>query len=131
MAMYPDPPAPGKAAVPSTDYVRLFDRIWTARTLIPPVWWANVKPEIITQHLGWLKAGLFQAELFCIDNVAEYFYAGTPKEEWDPQEDFPCLAPPYSTFWMEYRRPSRLVSEETGITSNKHMPLSVGFLFSV
>lgn len=46
-----------------------------------------------------------------VTNVADYVWRQT--EQWsttDPNE-FPCLTPPFPTFWTEYRRPSVFVHE--------------------
>lgn len=37
-----------------------------------------------------------------IQNVAEYYYVGTPQEHWD-LDDFPRIVSPWPAFWMEYR----------------------------
>ena len=93
--------------------LRFADRILSASTMRPP---AFVRPEWIdtAKNLAWLQEGLRRAVVFRIDNVAEYFFAGTPKEEWDICEDFPCLAPPYPVFWMEYKMPKTIISETFG-----------------
>lgn len=70
-----------------------------------------------------------EMQIFCIDNVAEYLYAQTAQEEWHPKEDFPCLAPPFRTFWMEYGRPSKIVSSLFGTRGNQDLPYRVGFFF--
>jgi hypothetical protein len=51
-----------------------------------------------------------EAEVFAVDNVAEYLYAETDQEEWHINDDFPCLALPAPVCWFETRRPSRIVS---------------------
>ena len=38
-----------------------------------------------------------------IDNVAEYFYSGTDQEYWSLDKDFPNLAPPFRSFWCEFK----------------------------
>jgi hypothetical protein len=76
-------------------------------------------------------AAVAEAQVLVIDNVAEYFYAGTSQEEWDPKEEFPCVAPPYPVFWMEYRRPSRILSTDYGVKSSAELAEECGFLFSV
>jgi hypothetical protein len=50
------------------------------------------------------------------DNVAEYYFEGTDKEEWLPS-DFPNAAPPWDEFWIDFKAPRRCVSEKTGITA--------------
>ncbi len=51
------------------------------------------------------------APIIRIQNVADYFW---PHERlrWDAYTDFPNLAPPFPAFWMEYRLPSTLRTEE-------------------
>lgn len=61
------------------------------------------------------KTAIQDMETFEVTNVAEYLYAQTDQEVWDVEHDFPCLAPPFPNFWMEFARPSQLVSEITGV----------------
>jgi hypothetical protein len=75
------------------------------------------------------KQDLRSAEVFVIDNVAEYLYAQTDQEEWDVKSDFPCLAPPFPSFWMEYGRPSKIVSRIHGTQSNRDLPYRIGLWF--
>jgi hypothetical protein len=94
----------------------------------------RILEQILTNGHPGLKMDVFrseiqQAEIFNIDNVAEYLYAGTDQEEWDVKKDFPCLAPPFPVFWMEFCRPSRIVSRAAGVQSNAYMPHRCGFLF--
>jgi hypothetical protein len=72
---------------------------------------------------------LLNAQPYLIDNVSEYFYAQTDQETWDVKTDFPCLAPPSPEFWMEYSRPSKIVSKERGVQDSSNMPHRVGMLF--
>jgi hypothetical protein len=72
---------------------------------------------------------LTSAEIFVADNVAEYLYAGTDQEEWDLGKDFPNLAPPFPLFWIEHRRPSKIISREYGERDAKAIPRNVGLLF--
>jgi hypothetical protein len=44
----------------------------------------------------------------CADNVAEFFYAGTPKEDWETTKDFPSCVPPLPSMFVEMKRPSCL-----------------------
>jgi hypothetical protein len=50
--------------------------------------------------------------VICIDNVAEYMYAGTDQENWDLGRDFPNLAPPFPMFWCEHRIVRKIRSED-------------------
>jgi hypothetical protein len=43
--------------------------------------------------------------VFEATNVNEYFYNGTDQEFWQPDRDFPCMAPPGYMSWFEYSRP--------------------------
>jgi hypothetical protein len=72
------------------------------------------------------KAELAQCEVFLIDNVAEYLYAQTDQDIWNPKTDFPCLAPPFPSFWMEYGRPSRILSSIDGVVFRCKRPLGYG-----
>lgn len=54
------------------------------------------------------------ATAIIVDNVADFFWAGTDQEIWDLEEDFPCVAPPLPFFWAEYRMPKSGVSSATG-----------------
>jgi hypothetical protein len=82
-------------------------------------------------YCSWFRQAAALAEVFVIDNVAEYLYAGTDQDHWDVKKDFPCLAPPYPTFWMEYRRPSKVHSCVTGTQSSAAMLDTCGFLMAV
>ena len=44
-----------------------------------------------------------------IDNVTEYLFAGTDKEDWGV-DDFPNQAPPFETMWFESQAPSGIRS---------------------
>lgn len=45
---------------------------------------------------------LKDAVCFDVDNVNEYFYAINDQEYWEWESDFPSMAPPFETFWMEH-----------------------------
>lgn len=54
-----------------------------------------------------IKEALRNAEVFRIDNVAEYFYKHNnfdkmKNKEWNISKEFPNLAPPFDCFWMEF-----------------------------
>jgi hypothetical protein len=78
------------------------------------------------------KRLLSAAVVFVIDEIAEYFYAGTDQETWSVYEDFPNLAPPYPVYWMEWRRPSKIVSDRYGVLNaqavRERQPDEVGVL---
>lgn len=49
-----------------------------------------------------------------IDNVTEFYFAGTDKEEWDLSRDFPYLIPPFDKVWLETNRPTIINSSVHG-----------------
>ena len=112
------------------DHVLLIDRLRCGAKLLPSYWQRQADPKDWQSISDWSVQMAKQAVIFQIDNVAEYFYAGTDKEEWHVEEDFPCISPPYPCFWMEYVAPTRLVSCVNGI---QEMPQNAGtrcgFLF--
>jgi hypothetical protein len=62
-------------------------------------------------HLGSDLADWFEgATVLVADNVTEYYYAVSDREVWE-LEDFPNVAPPFSTFFIETRRPTCIRSE--------------------
>lgn len=61
--------------------------------------------------LGPKLSGLFnQAPVIVADNVTEYYYAISDREVWN-YEDFPNVAPPFPSFFIETRRPSIIFTE--------------------
>lgn len=62
------------------------------------------------------------AQCFAIDNVAEYLYAGTDQENWDPRTDFPNVAPPFPRCWFDHKRPSRINSRVLGDQDASKLP---------
>lgn len=61
------------------------------------------------------KERLREATNIVADQVTEYFYAVNDQEYWSLEHDFPNLAPPFDTFWIESRPPTRIVSKEHGV----------------
>lgn len=61
-----------------------------------------------------LMDDLRRAEVVEVSNVAEYFYEGNDREDWDLAVDFPCLAPVFPVMWMEWRIPRHSVSQKLG-----------------
>jgi hypothetical protein len=95
---------------------RMADWVLASDRLTFPPWWRGRDLAPYAGHLEWLQEALGRAAVVVVDNVAEYFYAGTDKEEWDGEKDFPCLAPPFPVLWMEYRAPRKVVSSVYGTT---------------
>jgi hypothetical protein len=84
-------------------------------------------PAVLHAHARDFAAGVDRSVVIEASNVAEYFYAGTDQEDWS-LADFPCLAPPYETMFIEMRRPTRIVSELTGVTRSDRLPWRWGVL---
>jgi len=75
--------------------MRLFDEIRSS-------YWDRLGPA--------MQAKFLEAERFTADNVTEYYFALTDQENWDV-EHFPNIAPPFPTFWIETRKPSKITTE--------------------
>lgn len=65
-----------------------------------------------------------------ISNVARYAWESQEKLSTTDKEQFPCLAPPFPSFWMEYKRPPFFVHERDDLEQDhtaaqwKHLRLS-------
>ncbi len=66
-----------------------------------------------------------------IDNVAEYFYSGTDQEYWSLDKDFPNLAPPFRSFWCEFKMVRTIHSKQGDTDVSQWLPQGgrVGQLF--
>jgi hypothetical protein len=85
-----------------------------------------LSPEVndeVKQHLR---------ESFVIDAtpVSDYFYEGTDQEYWDLRTDFPNIAPPYEQFFLEFKAPAKIVSQEFGerLWGDEIRPIGWGLL---
>lgn len=58
---------------------------------------------------------LAERTLIVADNVAEHYWRGTDQEEWDLQEDFPNIAPPFERMFIEAAYPAYSLSKVTGL----------------
>lgn len=114
---------------------RLIDRIMARQFSTPLPSWVNSPDDYHASRENAMRE-MSAAEVINVDNVADYVLSGTDQEEfgWD---DYPTMAPPFASFWMEYRTPSRMVSvdptpeaklRKDGSLSTEHMPRSVGAL---
>jgi hypothetical protein len=63
-----------------------------------------LKLEANKNYMVSLQTLLNKAQIFHIDNVAEYFYQ-SDHVVWDAEKDFPNMAPPFENFYFEYRLP--------------------------
>jgi len=95
-----------------------------------PPWVANDGLlQLDSRSLASFRAKLDEAELIEASELCEFFYAGTDQEEWSIERDFPKLAPPFPVFWIEMKKPSRIVDRVTGAQSSDGLPDRMGFLF--
>lgn len=70
-----------------------------------------------------------KSELVLINNVAQYYYAGTDQEEWRLEEHYPNLAPPWDSFFVEYKQPTKIISNVNGEIYNPFVGMHAGILF--
>ncbi len=100
------------------------------REVYAPPWKARDGLVPLDSHsLAGFRARLDEAELIEASELCEFFYAGTDQEEWSIERDFPKLAPPFPVFWIEMKRPSRIVSRVVGVRPSDCLPERMGFLF--
>lgn len=109
---------------------RMADRMLTGTIDVPHWVRADLTKNDIARLRDTMCEALASVPIVVIDNVCEYLYAGTSQEEWLITRDFPTIAPPFPRFWMEMRRPSKIVSEVHGErrVSDHEMGYAWGFL---
>lgn len=87
--------------------VTLRDRVRTAiaaRRIIVPG--RSLEEHLrLGEDLERLRPALAAAVVFDVQNVADYFQPYADDRDWDLSRDFPNLAPPYETCWLEYAMP--------------------------
>jgi hypothetical protein len=109
--------------------ISLMERVRFGNVYAPP-WVAEGRLLLLADRwLAGTRAKLDRAELIEASVACEYFYAGTDQEEWSIESDFPRLVPPFPVFWIEMRRPSRVVSRVNGTLPSDGLPERMGFLF--
>ena len=81
------------------------------------------------QFLSPIRAKLEQAEMIEASDVCETFYTGTEYEDWDFERDVSRFALPFPVFWIEMKKPSRVVTSSTGVQSTEGFADRTGFLF--
>jgi hypothetical protein len=98
---------------------RLIDLALSGTWKLP--FWCKTLTELESQglmeHKRQVMSDLAKAKVIVADNICEYFYANNPKEEWHVETDFPCCAPPHDLLFIEMKRPSRILSEGTIVSS--------------
>jgi hypothetical protein len=74
-----------------------------------------------------VKESLPQAVVVNCDEVSEYYWQGTTQEYWS-MKDFPNVAPPYESFWLDFHAPRQVTSDTRGTYSwSSSMPTRWGF----
>lgn len=69
-------------------------------------------PQLAAEREGAVEAAK-AAVCFDVTNVARFFYETSEQDYWDWLVDFPCIAPPFDTFWMEFQAP-RVIRTDKG-----------------
>ena len=115
---------------------RLIDDL-RATTKIGMPWF--VEPSQEAQWVDYAKRVLDlvrenpELPVLLIDNVAKYLYAETDQEFWSLDKDFPNIAPPFPTFWCEFKMTRTIHSKTEGDTDvSQWLPQGgrVGLLFT-
>src|SRR5262245_57797370 len=87
---------------------RLFDDIRRAEVLHPPSWLADNCfddwERSATSVMKIITRNPPIPVLLC-NNVSEFYYETSGKEEWHYLKDFPGISPPWPIFWTEHRFP--------------------------
>ena len=96
---------------------RLFDRIAAkdGRLSFLPIFRRHVPPG---ESSTTVSPGVFfdtQPIVVSADNVCRYLFEVNDQEEWDLTTDFPSLAPPWPSMFIEFSAPSCTVSRECGV----------------
>lgn len=96
---------------------RFIDDLRAAKKIGMPSFIPDAREAQWTNYAGHVLDLLRDDQLPVIlaDNVSEYYYAGTDQEFWGPK-DFPNVAPPYESFWIEHRMPKLIHSKARGDT---------------
>ena len=85
--------------------------------------------RLSSEYLAPFRKKLEEAELIDASELCELFYTGADEEEWNVERDLPKIAPPFPVFWIEMKKPSRIVSRLTGIHSTERLADRWGYLF--
>jgi hypothetical protein len=73
-----------------------------------------------------LTSALDKAQVFSIDNVAEYFFM-SPQLVWDVAHDYPNLAPPFENMYFEYKVPPKMRVKDDFFYKSSH-DIRIGIL---
>lgn len=109
---------------------RMIDDILTYGLSAPP-WVPLTKDnkELMGNYFDTVFKVLPSIPVIVIDNVAEYIWKITDKEVWDIGKDFPCMAPPFPVFWIEYKYPSIIRSYGKLVERTEESAIQTGVLF--
>jgi hypothetical protein len=107
---------------------KIFDDIMAGNLRIRPPRWIEDSSGVDPKALPRIRGLLRDAVVFDITNVSDYYFGGTDKEWFDPKEDFSCLRPGYSHFWMEASRPPKIRSVLELNPDRMRLPDRVGVL---
>lgn len=105
---------------------RLIDAIFEQPIRALP-WWDRDPFDWVTAAL---RAELADAELIVIDNVAEYLYGLVDMDDWDARKSYPTLAPPFPSFFVEYRSPRVILGQTPELPLANAFSRGYGFWFN-
>lgn len=110
--------------------VTMYNKIIRGNFSPPDAMVAGIGPEECLRVMRALRDDARGAVPFDVQAVSDYLYSHE-KEVWNWHTDFPCLAPPFLSFWMETGRPRRLFSKEDGERPTSTLAERWGALFRV
>jgi len=80
------------------------------------------------EHGKFFLSHLRKAEVILADNVADYLFRQNSQEYWDIETDFPNVAPPFPTMFVEYHPPEYIVSNVFGTKKQERICKTLGSL---
>jgi hypothetical protein len=109
--------------------VRLADMIRTVpvRSWKVAPWVGPSQMDVAEEMATDCALRLGYAPVFVADDVGAYFYEG-PQDRWN-WSDFPCCAPPFEEFFVEFSRPATVVINGEVEPQPAWCPERFGFLF--
>ncbi len=110
---------------------KLFDDIMSGLLDVEPPRWIKDALDKRVDGKKQVQTILQGATVYDVTNVSDYYFGGTSQEWFNPVEDFSCVRPPFSHFWMESRRPTQIKSELGRSADLSRFPERVGVLGKV
>jgi hypothetical protein len=92
----------------------MYDRIVGNQSIFPD--WAPTGTDEFDAYFADVKETVLSAVVIVADNVVEHYFEGTGQEHWDLTRDYPTIAPPFERFWIEAYAPSKIVSDQKGVS---------------